>query len=193
MSVMVEALATLSRATAQPLRRQVVDMLALAKKTHEMLTLARPEWQRADLRLETLPAADADPALVSQVWQNLLENALKYSAAVASPKVRIDSFQNERGTWYRVTDNGAGFDMSHAKKLFMPLQRMHPGREFEGTGVGLSLVRRITERHGGDIRVRSAVKVGTIVEFTLDAAKTQLEGSASAAEAPATAASKNRT
>ena len=98
-----------------------------------------------------------------------MENAWKYTARKTDPKVAVEAFRTGERQWFRITDNGAGFDMATAERLFQPFQRMHAASDFEGTGVGLSLVRRILQRHGGDIRVRSGVGVGTVVEFTFDA------------------------
>ena len=142
-------------------------MQAVVEETWSLIATAHPDRQ-TEFRVEALPAAQADPELVVQVWQNLLDNASKYSARVARPAVRVDSHRDERGTWFRVTDNGDGFDMTNARTLFQPFQRMHSSAQFEGTGVGLSLVRRIVDHHCGDVRLRSAPGVGTVVEFTLD-------------------------
>ena len=122
--------------------------------------------------LEALLVADqqllSHEQLVAQVWQNLLHNAWKYSARADVARIRVDSFDDERGRWYRVTDNGAGFDMRRARGLFQPFRRMHPSSQFEGSGVGLSLVQRIVQHHGGEVRLRSQEGVGTVAEFTLD-------------------------
>lgn len=167
MTAMINALSGLAQVTRQPLRRERIDMQAVAEETWTLIATAHPERQ-TEFRVEALPAAQADPELVVQVWQNLLDNASKYSARVARPAVRVDSHHDERGTWFRVTDNGDGFDMTKATTLFQPFQRMHSSAQFEGTGVGLSLVRRIVDHHCGDVRLRSAPGVGTVVEFTLD-------------------------
>jgi PAS domain S-box-containing protein len=168
MSTMLDALSRLAQVDRQPLRRQLVDMQHMASETWALIaagdTARRVEW-----RIAALPPAQADPGLVAQVWQNLLDNAWKYSARATAPKVLVDSWRDERGTWYRVTDNGAGFDMGRADLLFQPFQRMHSSAQFAGTGVGLSLVRRIVELHGGEIRLRSSPGVGTVAEFTLEA------------------------
>lgn len=166
MNAMITALARLSQTGRQTLQRTSVDMARQARDTWTLLAMAHPQ-RRVDCRIETLPVAQADPDLVAQVWQNLLDNAWKYSAKAAEARVKVDSFRDERGTWYRVADNGAGFDMARAQQLFVPFQRMHSEAEFAGTGVGLSLVKRIVEHHQGEIRVRSARGVGTVVEFTL--------------------------
>ena len=121
-----------------------------------------------EVRFDPLPTAQGDPDLVAQVWQNLLHNAWKYSARAQVARIRVDSFDDARGRWYRVTDNGAGFDMRRARGLFQPFRRMHPSSQFEGSGVGLSLVQRIVQHHGGEVRLRSQEGVGTVAEFTLD-------------------------
>jgi signal transduction histidine kinase len=168
MSSMIGALGRLGQVTQRPLERRNVDMQRLAEDTWALIGASHPE-RRAAFRATELPPAQADAELVAQVWQNLLDNAAKYSTRVAEPKVAVDSFADARGTWYRVTDNGAGFDRDKASRLFQPFVRMHTSQQFEGSGVGLSLVQRIVEHHRGEIRVRSAPNAGTVVEFTLDA------------------------
>ena len=169
MRSMIDALTSLSQVSRQPLRPVTVDMARLARETCELLRGAHPA-RRIDLRLGTLPTAQGDPDLVCQVWQNLIDNAWKYSARMETAKISIDSFREGTRTWYRVADNGAGFDMAKAGALFQPFQRLHAASQFQGSGVGLSLVRRIVEHHGGEIRLRSAVGVGTVAEFSLEPA-----------------------
>ncbi len=174
MSAMVSALGRLAQVTRQPLQRLPVEMTALARSSWALLVMANPGWT---LRCEVadLPVAQGDASLLGIVWQNLLDNAGKFSQGVVHDdgrqlRLRVDSHRDERGTWYRITDNGRGFDMSRAAGLFQPFVRLHPDPRFPGTGIGLALVRRIVELHGGDVRVRSAPGVGTVIEFTLDAA-----------------------
>ncbi len=168
MDVMIDALSRLARIGQQALTRRAVDMQRLAADTWALVSAADP-LRRVDWRIEPLPPAQADPDLMAQVWQNLLDNAWKYSAATAAPQVRVDSRRDERGTWYRVSDNGVGFDMGRAGLLFQPFQRMHAADQFPGSGVGLSLVRRIVELHGGRIELHSTPGVATVAEFTLEA------------------------
>lgn len=168
MAAMIDALSLLAQVGRAPLVRNAVDMAKLAQETWSLVSAADPARQ-VQVRIGTLPIAQADADLVAQIWQNLLGNAWKYTAHNTDAAVLIDSHQDERGTWYRVTDNGDGFDMTKAKLLFHPFQRMHAGNRFEGSGVGLSLVRRMVEHHGGEVRVRSTPNVGTIAEFTLEA------------------------
>lgn len=169
MSSMITALGSLAQVSREPLRRLSLDMAEIVRETWAMLVAAHPE-RKAELRVSALPPAQADPVLAMQIWQNLLDNAAKYSAPVGRPLVAVDSFRDARGTWFRVADNGVGFDRARAQGLFQPFQRMHAGNEFEGQGVGLSLVRRIVQHHGGEIRLRSTPGVGTVAEFTLDPA-----------------------
>ena len=169
MGSMITALAGLAQVSREPLRRLSLDMASVVQETWAMLCTAHPE-RRAELRLAPLPSALADPVLAAQVWQNLLDNATKYSARQDKPLVAVDSYQETQRTWFRVADNGVGFDRAKAQGLFQPFQRMHAGSEFDGQGVGLSLVRRIVQHHGGEIRLRSAPGVGTVAEFTLDPA-----------------------
>lgn len=167
MTSMIGALTRLAQVDRQPLQRNAVDMAAIARDTWALLQAAHPD-RRVDGRIDTLPAAHADADLVAQVWQNLLDNAWKYSRDVADARVRVDSHVDGGRTWYRVADNGAGFDSAKAQRLFMPFQRFHGTARFAGTGIGLSLVRRIVEHHGGEVRLRSAEGVGTVVEFCLE-------------------------
>ena len=167
MNAMIDALYNLAQIDRHPLQRRSIDMQALARDTWTLVhsgDIARP----IEIRFDPLPAAQGDPDLVAQVWQNLLHNAWKYTALVPSARIRVDSFEQDRRTWYRVADNGAGFDMAHARHLFQPFRRMHAASQFEGSGIGLSMVQRIVQHHGGEVRVRSQVGVGTVAEFTLE-------------------------
>lgn len=168
MDTLIGGLSRLSLAEESELLRERVDMTAVVRDTWEIV--AADPGRRVAFSLADLPPAMADAQLISQVWQNLLGNAWKYTGRSAVPAVGVDSFDEGGRTWYRVADNGAGFDMSHSDGLFQPFRRMHTEREFPGTGIGLSIVQRIVQRHGGEIRARSNVGVGSIFEFTLQAA-----------------------
>jgi len=167
MNAMIEALSNLAQIDQRRLQRQPIDMGAQAHEAWALVRSADPQ-RAVEIQLDPLPTAQGDPDLVAQVWQNLLHNAWKYSARADMARIRVDSFDDERGRWYRVTDNGAGFDMRRARGLFQPFRRMHPSSQFEGSGVGLSLVQRIVQHHGGEVRLRSQEGVGTVAEFTLD-------------------------
>lgn len=167
MNAMIEALSHLAQVEQREQVRQTIDMRALCEDTWRLVQAADPQ-RAVDVRIDALPPAQGDPDLVAQVWQNLLHNAWKYSRRNPEARVRIDSHSEGLRTWYRVTDNGVGFDMARAQHLFQPFRRMHPSSQFEGSGVGLSMVQRIVRHHGGQVHLRSQVGVGTVAEFTLD-------------------------
>ena len=114
-----------------------------------------------------LPAAWGDPALIRQVFANLLSNSVKYSATRAAPRIEIGGSAGPLESTFWVKDNGVGFDQDYAHKLFGVFQRLHTSEQFEGTGVGLALVHRVIHRHGGRIRAEGAVDRGAEFTFTL--------------------------
>jgi light-regulated signal transduction histidine kinase (bacteriophytochrome) len=122
----------------------------------------------ADRQLEVsvgiLPGCEADPLLLKQVFVNLLSNALKYTRMVAIAKIEIGCADSNV---YYVRDNGAGFDMRYADKLFGVFQRLHKAEEYEGTGVGLAIVQRIIHRHGGRVWADGVVNQGATFHFTV--------------------------
>jgi light-regulated signal transduction histidine kinase (bacteriophytochrome) len=119
------------------------------------------------LEIGSLPPCTADPMLLRQVWVNLLDNAVKYSAVRANPTIRVDSVVRDRRCWYRVTDNGVGFDPQYKDKLFGVFERLHSTDEFDGVGVGLALVKRIIDKHAGDLAGDSDGESGCVFEFTV--------------------------
>jgi light-regulated signal transduction histidine kinase (bacteriophytochrome) len=114
-----------------------------------------------------LPPAEADQALLHQVWINLISNAIKYSGKKENPEVEIGSEEAETETVYYVKDNGSGFDMNYAHKLFGVFQRLHTPDEFEGTGVGLAIVHKIVIKHGGRVWAEASPGEGASFYFTL--------------------------
>ncbi|MDW8468013.1 MAG: ATP-binding protein [Burkholderiales bacterium] len=129
-----------------------------------------PEAQQAEVVLGPLPPAQADASLVRQVWVNLIANALKFSRGARPPRVEIGGAPAAAGfVEYWVRDNGVGFDMRYSAKLFGVFQRLHSAAEFEGSGAGLAIARRIVERHGGRIGAESAPGSGATFRFTLPA------------------------
>jgi light-regulated signal transduction histidine kinase (bacteriophytochrome) len=125
--------------------------------------------ERVDFRLGELPPAESDPMLVRQVWQNLLGNALKFSASREHPLIEVSARDEGAELMYEVRDNGVGFDMRYADNLFGVFQRLHTESEFEGTGVGLSIVQRIVSRHGGRVWAQAEVDKGATFGFALPA------------------------
>ena len=123
---------------------------------------------RADIRIGRLPECDGDPAILRQVWVNLIGNALKYSRTRAAARVDIGWDAPKKA--YFVRDNGVGFDMQYASKLFGAFERLHGESEFEGSGIGLAIVQRILERHGGKIWADAAPDRGATFWFSVPAA-----------------------
>ncbi|MEJ8843135.1 ATP-binding protein [Lacibacter sp. H375] len=114
-----------------------------------------------------LPACKTDPQLIKQVWINLVDNAMKYSSLEQEPFIEIGATQLNGKTEYYIKDNGVGFDMQYSDKLFGVFQRLHGNDEFEGTGIGLALVKRIVERQNGSIRAEGSVGNGAVFAFSL--------------------------
>ncbi|RZT90024.1 PAS domain S-box-containing protein [Azospira oryzae] len=164
---LIDGLLTLSRCTRGELRREPVDISALAEA---MAREIRSHQRGAHFTLEVEPGiqVQGDPAMLEVVMRNLMENAWKYSAHQKTPHIRVyaDSITADTVAWC-VADNGAGFDMNYANKLFKPFQRLHRQSEFAGTGIGLATVQRIIHRHGGDITASSAVNQGAVFRITL--------------------------
>jgi len=117
----------------------------------------------------SLPEVTADRTLLREVFVNLLSNALKFTGKVSHPQIDIEGWHEGGHSIYSVRDNGAGFDKREARSLFMPFRRLHAGEQFEGTGVGLSLVRRIVERHGGQVAAEGELGKGACFRISLPA------------------------
>jgi signal transduction histidine kinase len=166
MSRLIDHMLQLSRLTRSEMSYERVDLSALARET--LAELARQEpARRVASEVEDGLVAEGDPVLLRTALQNLLENAWKYTRL--APDARV-AFRAERAgdeTAYVVSDNGAGFDMAYAGKLFAPFERLHGAHEFEGTGVGLATVNRVVRRHGGLLRGEGAVGRGATFTFTL--------------------------
>jgi signal transduction histidine kinase len=111
--------------------------------------------------------ANGDPGLMRAALDNLIGNAWKFTAKTDAARIDIGTEQRDGWTAFCVCDNGAGFDMQYAHKLFSPFQRLHHASDFEGTGIGLATVKKIIDRHGGKIWVESAVNLGTTMYFTI--------------------------
>jgi PAS domain S-box-containing protein len=162
MGELVDDLLSLARLSRGELERAP---LALEQMAHAVADDLRPRYPAAEFAASPMPAAAGDAVMVRQLLLNLLDNAFKYSSKSALPSVAAGWSAAERA--YFVRDNGVGFDMAYAGKLFRPFERLHTEAEFEGTGIGLAIVKRVVERHGGRIRAESAPGLGTTVWFTL--------------------------
>jgi len=165
MGRLIDDLLEFSRAGRRGIQVTECDMTRLARAAFEEL----PADARANARLDLadLPSARGDPALLRQVWVNLLSNALKFSARAAAPAITVRGEVSNGTVTYSVIDNGVGFDPRFVGKLFGVFQRLHSASEFEGTGVGLALVQRIVHRHGGTVAGEGAVDAGATFRFSL--------------------------
>jgi PAS domain S-box-containing protein len=167
MGALVDDLLEFSRLGRQPLTKQPVDMEVLVGSVLEEL-LAQCNNRKVDIVNRNLPAAYGDPALLRQVWTNLLSNAIKYSRNTDPARIEVGSLSEAKRSVYFVRDNGAGFDMKYADKLFGVFQRLHRADEFEGTGIGLAIVQRVVHRHGGRVWAEARLNEGATFYFTLE-------------------------
>jgi PAS domain S-box-containing protein len=166
MATLIDDLLSLSRVTRVEFRREAVDASALATSIAADLRRAEPE-RRVEVAIAPGLVADADPHLLRIVLENLLGNAWKYTGKSERPRIEFGTGPQNGTTAYYVRDNGAGFDMAYANKLFGAFQRLHSSAEFEGTGIGLATVQRIVHRHGGRAWAEGAVGRGATFYFTL--------------------------
>src|SRR5206468_2056113 len=147
-------------------QRTPLDMTRLARDVFEELSSSFA-GRRVELILDEVPAATGDLAMMHQVWFNLISNAVKYTRPCETATIRVSGRREEAHTVYTVSDNGVGFDMKYADKLFGVFQRLHASSEFEGTGVGLALVQRIVLRHGGRVWAEGRPNEGATFHFSL--------------------------
>lgn len=164
MGQLIDDVLQFSRVTRAEMKSADVDMAALARGVVDGL---REHYPAAVATVGELPRAVGDRAMLRQVWENLIGNAFKYSSKAAAPRIEIGSRDIDGRRTYYVADNGAGFDMAHAGKLFEVFHRLHGEREFPGTGAGLAIAKRIVERHSGEIRAEAQVGQGATFFFTL--------------------------
>ena len=166
MNQMIDALLSLSRLSTQPLARQPVNLSQMAGWVIDDLRRAWPE-REVTVTIATDMVAQGDPTLLRMALENLLGNAWKYSAKVPQALICFEPCQAGGRAAYRISDNGAGFDMRFAERLFGVFQRLHSSSDFPGTGIGLASVQRIVRRHGGEIWAESEVDQGARFYFTL--------------------------
>ena len=167
MEGMIGALMQLARAGRGPLEKTQIDMRALVDSVLRELGSSAP--LEGIVEVGDLPSVLGDAVLLRQVWSNLIGNALKYSRDQPAPRVRIWGASHGGGIEYAVSDNGVGFDLRHAERLFEAFQRLPSAASYEGSGVGLAIVQRIVHRHGGRLTPESAPGQGATFRFTLPA------------------------
>ena len=166
MGRLIDDLIAFSRLGKREVARRNVDMKAL---TEACVTEALHGWPdgKFNIVVGDMPTCFGDEDLLKQVWINLIGNALKYSSRTGDPLIEIGHTGNNGSSTWFVRDNGAGFDMKYSDKLFKVFQRLHSHEEFEGTGIGLALVRRIIEKHRGRIWAESQPGKGAVFYFSL--------------------------
>ncbi|MBI4566539.1 MAG: HAMP domain-containing protein [Planctomycetes bacterium] len=166
MGQLIDDLLAFSRMGRKTVETAVIDMGKMAREVFAELRPLTPD-RPLELRMDNLPAGQGDAAMIRQVFANLLSNAIKYSRDRNPAIVEIGARKEGSETVYFVRDNGVGFEMQYAHKLFGVFQRLHSAREFEGTGVGLALVQRIVQKHGGRVWGEGEVGKGATFYFTL--------------------------
>jgi PAS domain S-box-containing protein len=155
----------LSRLSTAALRKQDVDMNRLAHE--EWAAVVAAEQHAPRLSITPMPSVCGDESLLRQVWVNLFSNAAKFSRSSPTPQVEVTARDEGTVVRFRVQDNGVGFDPMYRDRLFCPFARLHAQSEFEGNGMGLSIVQRILQRHGGDVSIEASIGKGAAVEFWL--------------------------
>lgn len=151
----------------QELTAEPINMARLAQEVADELLAALAPGRKAKVEVGNLPPASGDPAMIRQVFVNLLSNALKFSATREQALIEVRGSPGPAANEYEVRDNGVGFDMAYAGKLFGEFQRLHSAKDFEGSGVGLAIVKRIVARHGGEVRAEGKPDAGATMCFTL--------------------------
>ena len=166
MGKLIDDLLSFSRLGRQAVKKDPVIMGPLVEGVYRELKLNLPD-RKIKFTLKELPDARADAAMIRMVWTNLLSNAIKFTKNTEAAMIEVGSTSDKDTITYYIKDNGAGFDMQYADKLFGVFQRLHSVEEFEGTGVGLANVKRIIERHGGTVRAEAKVGEGATFYFSL--------------------------
>lgn len=167
MNGMIDAVLAQAQLATEPLGRQDIDLSALVQDVAEEQSVVLPMAAPVEWVIQPGLCAEADVTLLRRVVENLVGNAMKYSAKVPCPRIEFGCMPATNPPVYFVRDNGAGFDMQHADKLFGMFQRLHSAKEFEGTGVGLAGVRNIIRRHGGRVWAEAQPGQGACFYFTL--------------------------
>lgn len=144
------------------------EQIAMAAVVREAIATVQVDHKRSiNFRVGKLPAAKGDPAMVLQIFVNLLSNAVKFTAQREQAEVEIGALPQRRPTVYYVKDNGVGFNMKYYSRLFGVFERLHRREEFDGTGIGLAIVQKIVQRHGGTVWAESTLEQGATFYFTL--------------------------
>jgi len=167
MGQLIDDLLAFSRLGRKEIASARVDMTELARLVADELRRGEGDRNGLELRIDSLVPAHGDRALLRQVLGNLLQNALKFTRGRPDTRIEVGSRPDGKETVYFVKDNGAGFDARYVDKLFGVFQRLHSAEEFDGTGVGLAIVKRIVQRHGGRVWAEGKLNEGATFYFSL--------------------------
>jgi PAS domain S-box-containing protein len=168
MADLIDGLLSLARVTRSDLKREHADLSEIARDVAARLRAAEPH-RAVEVTVQEVPSADVDPRLARALFENLLGNAWKFTSKQSVARIEFGATERDGAPVFFVRDNGAGFDMAYANKLFAPFQRLHTVDEFVGTGIGLATVQRIVHRHGGRIWAEGTVGCGARFYFTIPA------------------------
>jgi light-regulated signal transduction histidine kinase (bacteriophytochrome) len=166
MALLINDLLTFSQLGRSNVNKTEADMEALAQLVFRE-NASSEDKKRIRFEVQPLPRVKADATMIHQVWVNLISNAIKFSSKVEEASIEIGSSRQNGEIVYFVKDNGAGFDMKYYDKLFGVFQRLHSASDYPGTGVGLALVQRIIQKHGGRVWAESKENHGTIFYFSI--------------------------
>lgn len=166
MSTLIEDLLSFSRASTSEIKKSKINMQQLVNSVINELR-EKESLNNVEFRLDELPTAEGDPTLLKQVWVNLLSNAVKFSSRKENPIIEISGIRRGNKNFYKVKDNGAGFDMRYSDKIFAAFQRLHSEQDFQGTGAGLAIVQRILLKHSGNIWAEGEEGIGATFTFCL--------------------------
>lgn len=175
MSQLIDDLLAFSRLSRQPLSEQKVQPADLVQQALDVLATDLT-GREIEIHVEDMPECEADPILLKQVYVNLLSNAIKFTRNTEHAVVDVGALHENHRNIYFVKDNGVGFDMQYAPKIFGVFQRLHRVEDYEGTGVGLAIVQRIVRRHHGEVWAQGAVNEGATFCFTLNDQETLKDG-----------------
>jgi signal transduction histidine kinase len=167
MSTLIDDLLEFARSGRETLERSELDMDVLAAEAVGHAKAAYVTTVPPQITIRPLPPARGDARLILQVWQNLLDNAVKYSSRVENPRIEISGREEKERVVFEVSDNGVGFDSRYSESLFGVFQRLHGAHEYPGSGVGLAIVQRIITRHGGEVWAKSQPNQGALFGFSL--------------------------
>ncbi len=166
MSLLIDDLLTFSRMARLEVVSDAINMKKMAETCINDLSQTET-LTRYTIRIQDMPECKGDASMLKQVWYNLLSNAVKYSSKKTNPEIIAGATEDGDRTIYYVKDNGAGFEMKYSNNLFGVFQRLHRSDEFEGTGLGLALAKRIVSKHGGEIKAESLLNEGATFYFSI--------------------------